>query len=220
MNRWIDIYRSYINICMSVSNFTNRNWWVCCRLYVYDNMDPGTCFHVSNQPNYTTKPMRTDSPVRSKNALLHINDPQQHRKTESERETEWECRRENERRRERQQNTEDKRAPSLLRHTHKHATDTHRQASLWNMTAPWWRRWGWGKPYCNNLILWSLIVSCCSSLPDRVRWAYVKHISPLAVGALPACSNAAQRHKPRELLKADRPDNLPLGLQRQVQSQP
>lgn len=86
MNRWIDIYRSYINICMSVSNFTNRNWWVCCRLYVYDNMDPGTCFHVSNQPNYTTKPMRTDSPVRSKNALLHINDPQQHRKTESGRE--------------------------------------------------------------------------------------------------------------------------------------
>lgn len=86
MNRWIYIYRSYINICMSVSNFTNRNWWVCSRLYVYDNMDPGTCFHVSNQPNYTTKPMRTDSPVRSKNALLHINDPQQHRKTESERE--------------------------------------------------------------------------------------------------------------------------------------
>ena len=88
------------------------------------------------------------------------------------------------------------------------------------MTAPRWRRWGWGKPYCNNLILWSLIVSCCFSLPDSVRWAYVKHISPLSVGALPASSNAAQRHKPWELLEADGPDNLPLGLQRQVRSQP
>lgn len=106
---------------------------------------------------------------------------------------------------------EDKRAPFPTQaHTHKHTTNTQRQASPWNMTDPRWRRWGWGKPYCNNLILWSLIASCCSSLPDRVCWAYVKHISPLSVGALPASSNAAQRHKPWELPKADRPDNLPL----------
>ena len=114
--------------------------------------------------------------------------------------------------------------PNTGTHTHTH-TQTHykhtqRPASPWNMTAPRWRRWGWGKPYCNNLILWSLIVSCCFSLPDSVRWAYVKHISPLSVGALPASSSAAQRHKPWELLEADGPDNLPLGLQRQVRSQP
>ncbi len=146
--------------------------------------------------------------------MTHINRERQ-RKTEREREREKE--------RERQQKERIKGPlPNTDTHTHihKHTTNTQRQASPWNMTAPWWRRWGWGKPYCNNLILWSLIVSCCSSLPDRVRWAYVKHISPLSVGALPASPNAAQRHKPWELLKADRPDNLPFGLQRQVQSQP
>lgn len=111
--------------------------------------------------------------------MTHIN-----RETQSERERETTKR-------------EDKRAPFPTQtHSYKHIENTHKQASPWNMTAPRWRRWGWGKPYCNNLILWSLIVSCCYSLPNRVHWAYVKHISPLSVGALPASTKTQALRAP------------------------
>lgn len=50
------------------------------------------------------------------------------------------------------------------------------------MTAQQKGRQGRGRPYCNNLILRSLIVSCCSCLPGSVCGAYVKHISPLSPG--------------------------------------
>ncbi len=53
---------------------------------------------------------------------------------------------------------------------------------LWNMTAQQKGRQGRGRPYCNNLILRSLIVSCCCCLPGSVCGAYVKHISPLSPG--------------------------------------
>lgn len=156
---------------------------------------------MSNLPKCSTGTMRTESPVKSRNSLLHINDPNQQRKTEKE-------------------TTQRGWKGPLPAQAHTQTRCKHTQASPWNMTVLRWRRWGWVKPYCNNLILWSLIVSCCYRLPNRVHWAYVKHISPLSVGALPASSSAAQRRKPWELLKADRPDNLPLGLQRQIQSLP
>ncbi|KAL1277468.1 hypothetical protein QQF64_024141 [Cirrhinus molitorella] len=50
------------------------------------------------------------------------------------------------------------------------------------MTAQQKGRQGRGRPYCSNLILRSLIVSCCSCLPSSVCRAYVKHISPLSPG--------------------------------------
>jgi len=56
-------------------------------------------------------------------------------------------------------------------------TKTHER--LWNMTAQQRGRLGRGRPYCNNLILQSLIVSCCCCSVCR---AYVKHISPLSPG--------------------------------------
>jgi len=57
-----------------------------------------------------------------------------------------------------------------------------RETGPWNMTGRQKGRQGRGRPYCSNLILRSLIVSCCSCLPGCVCWAYVKHISPLSLG--------------------------------------
>lgn len=114
---------------------------------------------------------------------------------------------------------DDKRAPYPTEQRNTNTLQTHSHGlvgEIWQALGK--EGGGEGKPYCSNLILWSLIVSCCSSLPDRVCWAYVKHISPLSVGALPASFKAAQRQKPQELLKADRQDNLPIGLQLRVQS--
>lgn len=64
------------------------------------NLGPKTCVPVSNQPKCHTITMRTGSPVGSKNALLHINDPHQLRDT---------VRKTTKR--------EDKRAPARRRHT-------------------------------------------------------------------------------------------------------
>lgn len=63
-----------------------------------------------------------------------------------------------------------------------HKCTAPRETGLWNMTGRQKGRQGRGRPYCSNLILRSLIVSCCSCLPGSVCWAYVKHISPLSPG--------------------------------------
>lgn len=71
------------------------------------------------------------------------------------------------------------------------------ETGLWNMTGRQKGRQGRGRPYCSNLILRSLIVSCCSCLPGSVCWAYVKHISPLSPGTHTHFSSAFSPHSPR-----------------------